>query len=432
MMDKKNKSIAVIGLGYVGLPLAVAFAQKGRKTLGYDINAERIAQLKKGVDVTGETERESLRLPTLCFSSQESDLKEASIYIITVPTPINEASQPDLSLLFSATETVGRYLKKGDLIVYESTVYPGVTEDECVPLLEKVSGLTYQVDFGVGYSPERMNPGDKHHRLASIQKVVAGSDPKTCEDVANLYQDIIEAGLFKCPNIRTAEAAKVIENIQRDVNIALINEFSIIFNKLGINTYDVLEAAATKWNFARFEPGLVGGHCIGVDPYYLTHCAEKQGYHPEVILSGRRINNRMGEYVANAVMKHLMNTAAHLTLPPVITILGFTFKENIPDIRNTKVIDIVTELKSFGARVQVYDPYADPKLVQAEYGVTVTSLEKLTSAHAVILAVKHKPFVEGGWPLIQKLLKDNKGFIADLKNCLSKQDIPKNITIWSL
>lgn len=429
---KNNKIIAVVGLGYVGLPLAVAFAKKKYKTIAYDINQTRISQLKNGVDITHETETEDLNLSDLHFSDQQQDLKEASIYILTVPTPINDTNRPDLSILFSATELVGKYLKKEDIVIYESTVYPGLTEQECVPILEKVSGLSYQIDFGVGYSPERINPGDKLHRLETIQKIVSGSNSDVLESVASLYGDIIEAGVFKCANIKTAEAAKVIENIQRDVNISLINELSIIFNKLGINTYDVLDAAATKWNFARFEPGLVGGHCIGVDPYYLTHCAEKLGYNPEVILSGRRINNRMGEHVASEIMKNILNLSTEIVFPPNITILGFTFKENVPDIRNTKVIDLIKGLESFGAKIQLYDPYADNDQVYHEYGIKLTPLEKLSPADVVIVAVKHKPFVDGGWTFITNLLKNQKGLVADLKNCLPREGSPKTITIWNL
>lgn len=424
--------IAVVGLGYVGLPLAVAFARKGYKTIAYDINPNRISQLKNGVDITLETTKDDLKLSTLHFSPETKALKDASIYIITVPTPINDTNRPDLSMIFSATEVVGKYLKKGDIVIYESTVYPGLTEEECVPILEKNSGLKYKTDFGVGYSPERINPGDKLHRLEKIQKIVSGSDTDVLDIIAELYNDIIEAGIFKCSNIRTAEAAKVIENIQRDVNISLINELSIIFNKLGINTYEVLDAAATKWNFARFEPGLVGGHCIGVDPYYLTHCAEKLGYNPEVILSGRRINNRMSEHVASEIMKTLLTSSSNVSFPPLITILGFTFKENVPDIRNTKVVDLIKGLESFGAQTQIYDPYADSEQIHHEYGIKLTPLEKLSPADAVVLTVKHKPFVEGGWSFITPLLKDQKGLVADLKNCLSREGAPKTVEIWSL
>lgn len=434
-MDNKaamQRKIAVVGLGYVGLPLAVAFAKKGYDIVAYDINAKRISELKEGIDITRETVKEDLSLPTLHISSDAEDLREASIYIITVPTPIDDTNRPDLSMLFSATTLVGKYLKKGDIVVYESTVYPGLTEEECVPLLENTSGLTYKKDFGVGYSPERINPGDKVHRLEMVQKIVAGSDPEVLHIIAELYGDIIQAGIFQCSNICTAEAAKIIENIQRDLNISLINELSIIFNKLGINTYEVLDAAATKWNFARFEPGLVGGHCIGVDPYYLTHCAEKLGYNPEVILSGRRINNRMGEHVANEIIKTLLGGKNNVSFPLRITVLGFTFKENVPDIRNTKVIDLVKGLKSFGAQVQIYDPYADPEAVFHEYGIQLTSLKELKPAETIVVAVKHKPFVEEGWPFILKLLKDQKGLVADLKNCLPREKAPQAVQMWSL
>lgn len=429
---KKNIGIAIIGLGYVGLPLAVAFAKKSHKVIAYDINSARIAQLNNGVDVTRETTKNELNLPNLHFSSEEQDLKDASIFIVTVPTPINDTNRPDLSMIFSATKTVGKYLKKGDIVIYESTVYPGLTEEECVPILESISDLKYKADFGVGYSPERINPGDKLHRLETIQKIVSGSDLQVLNIIADLYNDIIEAGIFKCSNIQTAEAAKVIENIQRDLNISLVNELSIIFSKLGINTYEVLDAAATKWNFARFEPGLVGGHCIGVDPYYLTHCAEKLGYNPEVILSGRRINNRMSQHVSSEIMKTILSTASPVSFPPLITILGLTFKENVPDIRNTKVVDLIKGLESFGAQIQVYDPYADPDQVYHEYGIKLMTLENLSPAHAVVVTVKHKSFVEGGWPFITTLLKEQKGLVADLKNCLPRENAPKTIKIWSL
>ena len=306
-----------------------------------------------------------------------------------------------------------------------------MTEEECVPVLEKSSGLRYKNDFGIGYSPERINPGDKLHRLETIKKIVSGSDEKILNAVDHLYRDIIDAGTFKCSTIKTAEAAKVIENIQRDVNIALVNELSIIFNKLGINTYDVLEAAATKWNFAKYEPGLVGGHCIGVDPYYLTHCAEKLGYNPEIILSGRRINNRMGEYIATSVMKNILGFSQNLKTPITITVLGFTFKENVPDIRNTKVIDIINELEKFGVNVQIYDPYADPSQVHHEYGVTLaTSLESLSPADSVIIAVKHRTLIEKGWPFIQNLFKDKSGLVVDLKNCFPSKNNEDQIRIW--
>lgn len=431
-MNKKDKKLAILGLGYVGLPLAIAFSNKGYKVVAYDNNENRISQLTRGIDVTSETIREDLKHQNLFFTSQEEHLKEASIYIITVPTPISDVNRPNLSMLLSATKTVGKYLKKNDIVIYESTVYPGVTEDDCVPILEEASGLSYIVDFGVGYSPERINPGDKHHRLESIIKVVSASDESSLAIISALYKDIIKAGVFECPNIKTAEAAKVIENIQRDLNVALMNELAIIFHKLKINTHEVLDAASTKWNFARYEPGLVGGHCIGVDPYYLTHCAEKFGYTPQVILSGRKINNHMGEYIANEVMKNLLRKSTTTKIPFVITVMGFTFKENVPDIRNTKVIDIVRALESFGAHVQVHDPYITEDLIQKEYKINSLPLENLLPADGVILAVKHNSFIEEGWPLVKSLLKEGKGFVADLKNSLSREKIPPHINLWSL
>ncbi|EKE10301.1 MAG: hypothetical protein ACD_16C00056G0020 [uncultured bacterium] len=429
---KEKKTLSLVGLGYVGLPLAVAFAKKGYKVIAFDISKKRIEQLKSGLDVTLETTPEELKSPHLHFTCDKQSLKDATIHIVTVPTPINEASRPDLSMMYSASDTVGRHLKKGDIVVYESTVYPGVTENECVPILEKISGLTYKKDFGVGYSPERINPGDKLHRLETIKKIVSGSDTETLNSLSDLYGDVVEAGIFKCANIQTAEAAKVIENIQRDLNIALMNELSIIFHLLGLNTHEVLDAAATKWNFTRFEPGLVGGHCIGVDPYYLTHCAEKLGYHSEVILSGRRINDRMGNYIAEKVMKSVLTSSSDVVFPPRVTILGFTFKENVPDIRNTKVIDVVRALQEFGAQIQIYDPFANPEHVRYEYGINLTSLEKLIPGDAVVLAVKHKPFLDEGWPFVKKLLKNEKGVVADLKNCLPKKGSSQTIHLWNL
>jgi UDP-N-acetyl-D-galactosamine dehydrogenase len=429
---KENATIAIIGLGYVGLPLAVAFSKKGYKVIAFDISKTRIEQLNQGIDLTRETNQGDLDHPNLILTSNALDLKEATVFIVTVPTPINEANRPDLSMILSATETVGQYLKKDDIVIYESTVYPGVTEDECVPVLERVSNLKYKVDFGVGYSPERINPGDKNHRLETIKKVVSGSDPIVLNKIANLYESIIDAGIFKCANIRTAEAAKVIENIQRDLNIALINELAIIFNKLNINTHDVLDAAATKWNFSRFEPGLVGGHCIGVDPYYLTHCAEKLGYNPEVILSGRRINNRMGEFIANEIMKAVLNRSTDISFPPLFTVLGITFKENVPDTRNTKVVDIVKELENFGAKVQIYDPHADAGHVYHEYGLKLTSFENLSPADGTIIAVKHDSFIEGGWPFIKQFLKNENCLVADLKNCIPQMNFPEKVQVWSL
>lgn len=427
----QEKKIAVIGLGYVGLPLAVALAKGHHQVIGFDINQERVQQLQSKIDITHEVTPEDLNLSTILFTNEEHFLKDANFYIITVPTPINEVNRPDLRMIYAATKTVAKHLKKGDIVVYESTVYPGVTEDECVPLLEQISGLSYCKDFGIGYSPERINPGDKKHRIEDIKKVVSGSDPLTLDCVFELYNSVIKAGVFKAESIKTAEAAKVIENIQRDLNIALINELSIIFNRLGINTHAVLDAAATKWNFARYEPGLVGGHCIGVDPYYLTHCAEQNGYHPEIILAGRRINNRMSEFVALEVLKgvtHLNRKDSQIN----VTILGLTFKENVPDIRNTKVIDIINVLKEFNVNVQICDPYADKNEVKKEYGIELTDYTQLQPADGIILAVKHQPFVEENWELITQLSNPRAVFVADLKNCLPDAEKPSHVTLWKL
>lgn len=427
-----EKKIAVIGLGYVGLPLAVALAKKKHQVVGFDINPTRISQLQNKVDITGEVTEEDLEKIHITFTNEADSLKDANFYIITVPTPINEVNRPDLQMMYAATEQVAKYLKRGDIVVYESTVYPGVTEEECVPILEKISSLSYKKDFGVGYSPERINPGDKKHSIESIQKVVSGSDPLTLEQIYQVYHSIITAGVFKATTIKTAEAAKVIENIQRDINIALINELAIIFHRLGINTHDVLDAAATKWNFLRYEPGLVGGHCIGVDPYYLTHCAEKNGYHPEVILAGRRINNSMSEFVALEVLKGMSQLNTKNSLPNNVVIFGLTFKENVPDIRNTKVIDIIHVLKSFNVNIQVVDPYADKAEVQKEYGIDLVDVDNLMPADGVIFAVKHQFFVEKGWKLIDKCAKSTPVFVADLKNSLCLKEKPSHVTLWKL
>lgn len=428
----KDKTLAIVGLGYVGLPLAVAFAKKGYNMVSYDINKVRIEDLKRNIDITNETSPDDLSMPNLSFTSSEEELSKADIFIVTVPTPIDEANTPDLSIVFSATRTVAKYVKSGDIVIYESTVYPGVTEDECVPIIEEISGLKLNKDFSVGYSPERINPGDHTRPIEKIKKIVSASNKEALEVVSNLYGSIIEVGIFECANIKTAEAAKVIENIQRDLNIALVNEFSIIFNMLGINTYDVLDAASTKWNFIRFEPGIVGGHCIGVDPYYLTHCAEKLGYHPEVILSGRRINNRMGEYIAKNIIKIILSSSNKISHPISVNILGFTFKENVPDIRNTKVIDIVKALEEFGVVVKIADPHADAHQAYEEYGINLTPLKDLEPANAVIVAVKHKEFVEGGWNFMTSFLKNEKVVVADLKRCLPKEKPSANIELWTL
>jgi UDP-N-acetyl-D-glucosamine/UDP-N-acetyl-D-galactosamine dehydrogenase len=384
------KHLAIIGLGYVGLPLAVEFGKK-YNTIGFDINDARIDELKKGFDRTLEVDAENLTSSKLLsFSSKLDELKAANFYIVTVPTPIDKNKRPDLTPLIKASETVGKVLKKGDIVVYESTVYPGCTEDDCVPVLEKFSGLKFNTDFFCGYSPERINPGDKVHTVTKIRKITAGSTPETADTVNDVYGSIITAGTYKAPSIKVAEAAKVIENCQRDINIAFVNELSLIFDKMNIDTLDVLEAAGTKWNFLPFRPGLVGGHCIGVDPYYLTHKAEEIGYHSQVILSGRKINDNMGAFVANKVVKLMIKKGINVNTSKAL-VLGITFKENCPDIRNSKVIDIITELTDFGVKVDIHDPMADATEVHEEYGVHLTA-KPAGDYDAVILAVNHKEF----------------------------------------
>lgn len=418
-MDLKNIQIGVIGLGYVGLPLAVEFG-KIIPTIGYDINTQRLEELKQASDRTLEVSSDELQqAKNLSFSSEISDLMSSNVFIVTVPTPIDDHKVPDLSTIKSATKIVGKALGQGDVVIFESTVYPGVTEDICVPILEAESNLKFNQDYFVGYSPERINPGDKEHRLPSIIKVTSGSTPEAAEFVDQLYRKIITAGTHKASSIKVAEAAKVIENTQRDVNIALINELSLIFNRLEIDTLEVLEAAGTKWNFLQFRPGLVGGHCIGVDPYYLTHKAQEIGYNPEVILSGRRINDGMGPYVAESVIKLMTRKKIH-TVDSKILILGFTFKENCPDFRNTRVIDIVREFDSYHAQVEIYDPWIDTK--EAEHQYNIPFLSELPSTHydAIILAVNHNQFKELGADKIHSFGKQNH-VLFDVKNVLTKE-----------
>ena len=407
-MDK----IGIIGLGYVGLPLAVEFG-KVLQVVGFDINHSRIEELEKGFDRTLEVEKEELKKAVhLSFSSIIDKLKEVNIFIITVPTPVNDHKKPDLRPLLKASETVGKVLKKGDVVIYESTVYPGCTEEDCVPVLEKISGLKFNVDFFCGYSPERINPGDKAHRLPTIKKVTSGSTPEIAEKVDQLYKKIVKAGTHKASSIKVAEAAKVIENSQRDINIAFVNELSLIFEKMGIDTYEVLEAAGTKWNFLPFRPGLVGGHCIGVDPYYLTHKAESLGYHSEVILAGRKINDSMGIHIVSRVVK-LMTQRDVPVKNSKILVLGITFKENCPDIRNSRVIDVIRELKSYGTNVSVYDPQANSAEVKHEYNISLTeSLDE--NYDVVVLAVSHREFSSLNWASLKKddtIVFDVKGFL---------------------
>ena len=404
MMTPEQIKLAVIGLGYVGLPLAVEFGKK-RPVVGFDIHQGRIEALKQGHDSTLEVDDEELASAKhLSYSHNLDDLKACNVFIVTVPTPIDEHKKPDLTPLVKASETIGKVLKKGDIVIYESTVYPGATEEDCVPVLEKVSGLKFNQDFFAGYSPERINPGDKEHRVTTIRKVTSGSTPEIAEVVDKLYNEIITVGTHKASSIKVAEAAKVIENTQRDLNIALINELALIFNKMDIDTEAVLLAAGTKWNFLPFRPGLVGGHCIGVDPYYLTHKAQSIGYHPEIILAGRRLNDSMGEYVSSQLVKSLLKKRIQVDGAKIL-LLGLTFKENCPDLRNTKVVDIIKELQEYNIEVDVYDPWIDPKEAEHEYGITpITSLEN-GKYDGVILAVAHKQFKEMGIDAIRKLGK---------------------------
>jgi UDP-N-acetyl-D-galactosamine dehydrogenase len=424
-----QRKIAVIGLGYVGLPVAVAFAKSGVPVTGFDIDRTRVDELRAGHDRTREVEPADLKQPTLAYAHDARALADADFYIVTVPTPIDSARRPDLDAVFTATETVGGVLKRGDIVVYESTVYPGAVEEECLPLLEKTSGLAGGRDFTVGYSPERINPGDKKHRFESITKVVSAQDARTLDIVAAVYGSVVKAGIHRASSIKVAEAAKVIENTQRDLNIAFMNELSAIFHQLGIDTGDVLAAAATKWNFVGYQPGLVGGHCIGVDPYYLTYRAEKAGYHPEIILAGRRINDGMGERVAHECIRSLtLRNVSNAT----VTILGMTFKENVPDIRNSKIIDIVRALDRFGIRVQVHDPLALADETKDEYGVSLAALDALKPADAVILAVAHNDYVSQGWPLMTRLLKGGQGTVVDVKSRLDRARKPEGIDLWRL
>ncbi len=414
MSDLINKKICVIGLGYVGLPLAVEFG-KVFDTVGFDINLKRVEELRQGVDKTLEVEPENMKLALkLKYTTEIKDCTDSNVYIITVPTPINEHKQPDLTPVIKASETVGTILKKGDIVIYESTVYPGCTEEVCVPILEKLSGLKFNEDFFCGFSPERVNPGDKVHTVVTIKKVTSGSTPEIAEEIDALYREIIKAGTHKASSIKVAEAAKVIENSQRDVNIAFVNELALIFERLEIDTLDVLEAAGTKWNFLPFRPGLVGGHCIGVDPYYLTHKAQAVGYNPEVILSGRRINDNMGIYVANKVIKLMIQKNKKVKHSKIL-VLGITFKENCPDIRNSRVIDVVNELKEFGCMVDVCDPLADPYEVMEEYGIKLSEFSdcKEFDYDALVLAVSHDSFKDydlSDFINRQTVIYDIKGF----------------------
>ncbi len=411
----KTTRICVVGLGYVGLPLAVELA-KFFSVTGFDINARRVAILREGRDPNGEVESSDLAESSIAFSSEPAVIGEADFIIVAVPTPIDEHKQPDLSPLLGASKTVGENVKKGAIVVFESTVYPGATEEECVPVIERASRMQWKKDFFVGYSPERINPGDKIHTFATITKVVSGDTPETLETVASIYEKAVTAGVHRASSIRVAEAAKVIENTQRDINIALMNELRIIFDKMGISTREVLAAAGTKWNFLKFEPGLVGGHCIGVDPYYLAHKAESVGHHPQIIMAGRRINDAMGRYFARQVVKRLIKNKIALSKARVL-VLGFTFKENVPDIRNSRVIDIVHELQDFNLACDVWDPVADGDEIAEEYGINLIAEPERSGYDAVILAVKHSQFLDSGVDGLKKLCKP-EGVFFDIKEAI--------------
>ena len=432
LIGRKAK-IAVVGLGYVGLPLAAAFGKK-MDVIGFEIHTEKVAQLKSGFDATGEMSSDDLKETDINYTTNPADLKNTDFIIVTVPTPIDENNNPDLTPMEKASVTIGKNLKKGAIVVYESTVYPGVTEDICVPILEHESGLRCGVDFKVGYSPERINPGDKVHTVDKIIKVVSGMDAETLETVAQVYELIITVGVHRAPSIKVAEAAKVIENTQRDLNIALINELALIFNKLNISTQDVLAAAGTKWNFLKFTPGLVGGHCIGVDPYYLTHKAEQIGYLPQVILAGRRINDGMGKYVAENTVK-LMIKAGKVIKGSRVLILGLTFKEDVPDIRNTKVVDIVAELNDYGVNVVIHDPLADPNETKHEYDLELTDLSAVGKVDAIIYAVSHKSFADLTAKNFAEYCRNgnSNGVLVDVKSVLKREEVEAaGLVYWSL
>lgn len=430
-IKNKEEKLSVIGLGYVGLPLTISFAKKV-EVIGFDINKKKVETYKKHIDVTNEVGNKSLRETTAFLTSNEKELQKAKFHIIAVPTPINPDKTPNLDAVIEASKIVGRNLIKGSIVVYESTVYPGVTEDICRPLLEKVSGLRCGIDFKIGYSPERINPGDRVHRLEKIKKVVSGMDKETLDIIAKIYGLIVKAGVYKAESIKVAEAAKVIENSQRDINIAFMNELSIIFNKLGIDTQAVLRAASTKWNFLKFTPGLVGGHCIGVDPYYLTYKAEQIGYHSQIILAGRKINDDMGKYVAENTLKQLIKADRQIKGCKVL-VMGITFKENCPDTRNSKVIDIINELKEYGIEIKVVDPLAEESEVKKEYRIKLSKLEDIIDVDAVIFAVPHEKFKDITLKNLKKIYRDDKLVLIDIKGMFNKKEAEDlNYLYWRL
>ena len=434
MMSKdqtKERKIAVVGLGYVGLPIAVAYGKR-QGVIGFDINKTKIDELRKGLDRTGEVSSTDLKAAQVTYTSEPSDLKAADFIIVAVPTPINDALQPDLTALMKSSELIGANLSPGSIVVFESTVYPGATEEVCQPILEKASGMKCGVDFKLGYSPERINPGDKEHTLEKIIKVVSAQDNESLEIIASTYALVVKAGVHLASSIKVAEAAKVIENTQRDLNIALMNELALIFHRLGIDTKSVLDAAGTKWNFLKFSPGLVGGHCIGVDPYYLTAKAESVGYHPQVILSGRRINNGMGKYVAEQTMK-LLGRLGRPTTELKVAVLGLTFKENVPDLRNSKVPDIINELREYGVQVVVHDPIAESVEANAEYGIHLSEWDAIKNVDGVVLAVSHRAYLEMGVPKLLRVLRSaQEGVVVDVKSMFDKESVPKSLQYWRL
>jgi UDP-N-acetyl-D-galactosamine dehydrogenase len=428
----KSLKIAVIGLGYVGLPVATAFAACGFDVVGFDINSRRLDELRQGRDSTASVSSADLEQPTLAFSDREQDLGDRDILIVAVPTPVDEVKRPDLTPFRKAAETVGRNMKPGAIAVFESTVFPGATEEVAVPILERESGLRLGEGFEVGYSPERINPGDSARGFAEITKIVSASSAKAAEVLETLYGTVVTAGIHRAPSIKVAEAAKVIENTQRDLNIALMNELAMLFHQMGIDTRDVLKGAATKWNFLPFQPGLVGGHCIGVDPYYLTHKAHEIGMTPQVILAGRGTNEAMPGFVAGKIIQECVRL--RLPSPPKITVLGITYKANVPDTRNSKVVDLIRELEKFGATVQVHDPLADPDEVAGEYGITLTPAAQFGEADVAVLAVPHSQFCQGGtgWQTLTGVLKHKKGLVADIPAALDRDTIPEGVRLWRL
>ncbi|SLM42562.1 Protein CapL [Nitrospira sp. ND1] len=431
MAKKMQRQIAVVGLGYVGLPIAVAFG-KSAPVIGFDINKAKVDELRKGIDRTGEVSSKDLKASRVRYTSEPSDLKTADFIIVAVPTPINEALQPDLTALKKASELIGSNLAPGAIVVYESTVYPGATEEDCLPILEKASGMKSGIDFKIGYSPERINPGDKEHTLERIIKVVSAQDEESLEIVAKTYGMVVKAGIHRASSIKVAEAAKVIENTQRDLNIALMNELALIFHRLGIDTRSVLEAAGTKWNFLKFSPGLVGGHCIGVDPYYLTAKAESVGYHPEVILAGRRINNSMGKYVAEQTVK-LLSQVERPVSDLRVGVLGLTFKENVPDLRNSRVPDIVNELREYGIQVVVHDPLAEPEEAVGEYGLRLSPWDQLKQLDGIVLAVAHREYMQMSVSeLLKPLRKQRNNVVVDVKSVLNPDSLPGSVKYWRL